>query len=614
MVKSDDEIESRELLVQAVGAEVELARLTASRSWRWTSPVRVAYSTLRSQQLALTKYSRIALRKLPVSSRLKHSVKSALAHVKGGRRHRDGPPGPLSMIGMLLGRDRRAYVVATPHVAWLADELVRELRSLQVDAVILQDVAPESEILHFILSPNAFTTLPRHYVAFQLEQTTNNRWITDDYARKLRGALACLDYTSSNFTYLEAIGVSFDRRFYVPPSRFETPMDDASWWSEWQDRSIPILFYGDISSSRRREALEVLGHRFAVRVETDLFGDQLDSIIRDSKVVVNIHYYERAQAESPRIFQAVGLGAIVISEDAADRPDTAWPRGVLFTEERDWSALASELDRVLRAKSPDEIQWQQPQQDGVFDFSYFFRRFLVATGFIEARTLFVKGRLKRTVADPESFGVCLTLPETPERRAVFRELSNGCFTEFPGMRHQLGWKGCALSYRILAREALNAGCQDLVIAEDDLVVTSELLTTLRQVRDFLRQRVDWDVFVGLIADLDERAKITWVEDHAGITYVGLDRMTSMVCNLYSASGLRLLANWPVHGNDVHTNTIDRFLERQANLRVVTVLPFLAQLNEDSKSSLWGIGNDVYVSLIRRSEEKLTRRVEKFLDV
>src|SRR5690606_15030310 len=101
---------------------------------------------------------------------------------------------------------------------------------------------------------------------------------------------------------------------------------------------------------------------------------------------------------------------------------------------------------------------------------------------------------------------------------------------------------------------------------------------------------EWDVFAGLIADLQPDASVLKVETFNGLRFVTIDKMTSTVCNIYSRRGLELLAAWNPAEGDAHTNTIDRYLgEHCANLRVVVVLPFLANLTEELDSTLWGIG-------------------------
>src|SRR5690606_29830376 len=109
------------------------------------------------------------------------------------------------------------------------------------------------------------------------------------------------------------------------------------------------------------------------------------------------------------------------------------------------------------------------------------------------------------------------------------------------------------------------------------------------------------------------ASVLKVETFNGLRFVTIDKMTSTVCNIYSRRGLELLAAWNPAEGDAHTNTIDRYLgEHCANLRVVVVLPFLANLTEELDSTLWGIGNRRYIDMIADSEARLEQKVASFL--
>lgn len=108
------------------------------------------------------------------------------------------------------------------------------------------------------------------------------------------------------------------------------------------------------------------------------------------------------------------------------------------------------------------------------------------------------------------------------------------------------------------------------------------------------------------------AKVVNVENVNGICFVTIDKMTSMVCNIYNRRALGILAAWNPKDHNDQTNTIDRYLENQARLRVVTTLPFLVSHREEVHSTLWGFQNDQYRDMISASEQALRKKVEEFL--
>ena len=79
------------------------------------------------------------------------------------------------------------------------------------------------------------------------------------------------------------------------------------------------MFYGDIQCERRKRILAELGKSFDIRIEHDLFGEEMLEAIRQSKVVVNIHYYEEAMLETTRLSEILSLGtSIIVSEKSTD--------------------------------------------------------------------------------------------------------------------------------------------------------------------------------------------------------------------------------------------------------------------------------------------------------
>ncbi len=80
-------------------------------------------------------------------------------------------------------------------------------------------------------------------------------------------------------------------------------------------------------------------------------------------------------------------------------------------------------------------------------------------------------------------------------------------------------------------------------------------------------------FAGIIAHLHDDTRIIDVREIDGIEYVYIDKMTSMVMNIYSRSGMALIAQWDETNIDAETNTIDRYVESAQDLVVVTTVPF-----------------------------------------
>lgn len=116
-----------------------------------------------------------------------------------------------------------------------------------------------------------------------------------------------------------------------------------------------------------------------------------------------------------------------------------------------------------------------------------------------------------------------------------------------------------------------------------------------------------------MAVLNAEAEVIAVEDFEGQRFVTINKMISMVFNVYAASTVDVFANWNPDNFDSENNTIDKYLENQKNIRVVTTLPFLVGHREEVHSTLWGFQNTTYVQMIANSQNLLESKVAEFLN-
>ena len=238
---------------------------------------------------------------------------------------------------------------------------------------------------------------------------------------------------------------------------------------------------------------------------------------------------------------------------------------------------------------------------GAFD--YHAARFLLANDLIDFDTFY------RLVAQHVSLAggrVCLGLAEYTARLRSFAADNQHGFAYFPGLRHTLGWIGCGMSYKFLARKALDAGLTRITICEDDVEFRPGWSERYNAVQAHLDTRADdWDLFAGLITDLHPETRVQAVGPFGTSRMLQLDRMTAMVFNVYSRRGLAKLAQWNPSNFDSKFNAVDRHLERQAALSVLTAIPYLVGHKEDLHSTLWkGQTNAIYDERISRSEAAL----------
>ncbi|MFG1404200.1 hypothetical protein [Xanthobacter sediminis] len=189
-----------------------------------------------------------------------------------------------------------------------------------------------------------------------------------------------------------------------------------------------------------------------------------------------------------------------------------------------------------------------------------------------------------TRLEGERFILCF--PEDGERlRNARLGLRHGA-TLFPSLRAVDGWKGTALSYRYLARRALLAGRERLIVWEDDAALDDAFAPRLANVLDYLeRSPLPWDVFSGLLSDISERMQVMSVELLGGELFARVDSVIGMVFGIYNRRALKLLAAYRIAGDNTMLHTIDRYLQAQ-HVNCVTVFPPLVEHASGLSSTLW----------------------------
>ncbi len=595
-----------------VERETTISQLLSSNSWRLTKPIRFLSRALRGQfkpiisPLRVTPYvlfilkgdvmgltSRLNLRKKMLAASKKDKT---IAHI---------------MTHAVNGSDALTWVImATPHTVFIAYLIAERLRGhgWEVDIFTVEPTHFQCDY-YIVICPQMFKKLPpgEKRIAFQMEQSVSSRWFTDSYLEMLNNSLLVLEYALVNIDFMASAGVAFPHVNYLPVGA--TPNYGVI--TRPIEKAYDILFYGDsLSCLRRREMLAILSQHFTVHIVNDVFGEEIQALIKQARIVINLHYYENALLEMPRIQECLSLGIPVVSEAAQDQQDYPELIGVVhFFEQGSIPAMLTTVKNALENPvSPEKIAASVALSQQRF--AFMFDRFLIALGFLPAS--YAK---QLTLTLPSTVNrIALSLPETIGRRCFFEaERPFDCHI-FDGIRRSPGWVGCGLSYVVLAQFALKQGWNQLTVMEDDVILPSDFETKMAIINEFIAARpAQWDVFSGVIAALNSDVDIVSVDVFKGITFVTINKMTSMVFNIYNEIVLHLLASWDPEDLDAEFNTIDRFLERQSDLRVVVTLPFFVGHREEVHSTLWGFQNDHYNDMINESERLLEKKVGVYLD-
>ncbi|MGL5525031.1 MAG: GT99 family glycosyltransferase N-terminal domain-containing protein [Aeromonas veronii] len=611
-------------------------KVATSLSWRITMPLRVMGRLLRGDVVALqhgwrqvcseggrrgklARAIRPLLRPMVILARdpslfikgwrtlRHHGVRETLhrvSHVFGHQSHYSMSE-PIS-----LGDKETAELVilTTTHCGYLAELMCASLKKVNIQAVVQYQMPEEGylDVLHIVICPQMFPVLPGQYIAYQLEQSVSSRWFTDDYLARLENSLAIFDYSLKNIAFLQDKGLNYRQIYHLPVGFLPRELADSV------PETVDVLFYGDINNDRRRAYVAELKKHFSVKIINNLFGDELYTEMSKAKVIVNIHYYEGALLETTRIYECLSQNKIIVSEESADMDEYSELLPLVdFVPVNDIQAMVEKVEHwvssdVARKERNNEIRKGCADMPDMFSY-YFLRLFL-------AYDLITYDDFYKAVGDVIQFNtdmICLGLPETAARKADFEKDNHYGIQYVPGLRHRLGWVGCGLSYKFLLNRAKDLNFKQIIICEDDVFLPDNFSSRLNNIEKYLSKNESWDVFAGLIADLHDDVKILQVEDVDNERYVHIDKMVSMVTNIYSDRFYDKLLAWDSSNHDAQTNTIDRFIELHDDVNIIVTSRYLVGHKEDLNSTLWGISNMTYKKLIQNSEEKLQAKIATY---
>lgn len=509
--------------------------------------------------------------------------------------------------------DQKLVILTTRHCMIIADLIADSCKKVGIEHEIILE-KPKcgfSNQQHIVICPQMFPTLPKKYVAFQMEQSVSSRWFTEDYFEQLKQAEAVFDYSLVNIKFLEEHGIELSKIFYLPIDfrhNFNRHYRNIS-------KEYDVVFYGDNECERRQRILKRLSSKFNVRIVNNLFGEELYKELAKARVIINIHYYEGALLETTRLYECISLGtSAIVSEKSVDFDEHDELRNfVEFVDIGDVDALERAVSKYIEqpAVLKETLSNMDIQRSGKKHtaFDYYFLRFLLATDNISFDNFY------DNAADYIRFDNdfwCLGLPEYIERKKSFMNSNKYGINYFPGLRHFLGWIGCGMSYKFMLRKAKDMDLDSVTICEDDVLFGEDFLQKIPIIRKYLNNTSSWDLFSGLIADVNPNTVISKVDDYDGIRFITMDKMTSTVFNVYNKQFLEKLEEWDSDNRDADTNTIDRFIENLGNTIIITTNPFLVLCKDELTSTLWGFTNDAYTSMIDQSNRKMSDKINNFL--
>ncbi len=498
--------------------------------------------------------------------------------------------------------NKKIKILSNYNLQSISNNIMEYLKKLKIDSEIITDLN-ESDLnndnLYIIIYSKDLKIIPKKYIFYQIEQKTSN-FFTEDYLNAMRNAQIVWDFSIDNYSKYDNI-IPLDKLFIQPfiLNRENNQITEV----EANEILYDILFYGAVSE-RRNLIMNELSKKYRVYYSTSLHGEEKYDIIKKSKIILNIHYYDDASLETCRLNEILPFNKIIISEKVnLDLFNMELYKDmVIFIDkiENNFDELLKTVDKYINNHNYDITKHIMNTEKKI--------------NYILEKNLFISNLCENFNFEYDLFSdkiYCLHLLETPFRLNAFKKQLYLPEVEiFPAVKYSPAWQGCGLSYKTLMYNAKRCNLKTITICEDDCAFNEDFNKKYLIINEFLNKISNWDIFVGTVAGLPKDTKILNIYNYKGIKFIEVDKMHSMVFNIYNYTSFDKIIQWDFKNKDVDTNTIDQYIKRQ-NMKIIITYPFeFSCLNV--KSSIWGknLFNE-YNKMFQESLDLLKNKIENY---
>jgi hypothetical protein len=466
-------------------------------------------------------------------------------------------------------------------IAFNLQYLLQELGYLVtiIFKITKEDCLNSSAYLYIIIhNSNRYlhSFLPVNYIFYQIEQSQQS--FDKETINMLNNSIAVWDYSVANKVLY--LNIPFNKFYYNPfPLIYSNHTDE--------NIKYDIFFYGSWEQ-RRSNILQCLSQKYNICIKYCIFGNERDELIKQSKMVINLHYYKTSILEIARINEVLKFGKLVITEKAieGDNYNQNYYKNVVSY----FDIIKDDLSNIQQLYDLIDfylVESNYNQKVNIIkdNLSSFYNR----SKFHLHKNLLSLNMQDNTMMYDVNVDTiyCLHLIETPFRMDAFKLQEYKPNVEiYPAVKANPGFKGCGLSYQNLIFNAKRLGLETITICEDDCCFNTDFEEKYNTIKSFLKQYTSgWDIFVGCIADLPTDTIVSNVIEYNGLTFVEIDKMHSTVFNIYNKTCYDKIIKWNQYDSDANTNTIDQYIKR-SNFKIITTFTFEFKCI-DVHSTLWG---------------------------
>jgi hypothetical protein len=206
---------------------------------------------------------------------------------------------------------QKVVIVTTFLIKSIAENMKNLLLEMNYSVIISFDLTEKDKDSNdlFIIIANQLNTkfLPKKYILYQVEQSTS-KWFDDNYKNVIKNSTNVWDFSEKN---IEAYNDLLKKTYYMPMPFYLNKNTANTLYNN--NIKYDILFYG-CRNKRRNNIMELLSKKYNVKIGFDLIGDLRDISITQSKIVLNLHYYNNASLETCRLNEILKFNKLIISE------------------------------------------------------------------------------------------------------------------------------------------------------------------------------------------------------------------------------------------------------------------------------------------------------------
>lgn len=184
-----------------------------------------------------------------------------------------------------------------------------------IDSVITESIDLRINNLYIILFSQKVKTFPKNYIIYQLEQCGISNWINNKYKLSILFSKKTFDYSHANINKFDTFLRKKISYFNIPCIKYSNLIQ-----SYYVNNVInDVLFYGSINESRKntlkylKSNLKKNMENIKIKIQNNLFGQNLFNEILKSKIIINIHYYKNSILETCRLNEALSCSKLIIS-------------------------------------------------------------------------------------------------------------------------------------------------------------------------------------------------------------------------------------------------------------------------------------------------------------